>query len=497
MAISSTKLKKMVRDGKFRFFQSLANRLERHREAEGPPEKLMLELALMNAARNLAADSDFNVILPANRTPPKSKTSIRVALCGNIANNLYVLANGLRKQGYAVDVVIEDGYIDSYVMNRPFWEDLEVGCATPEEGLAFEANWTQPPHVIRVAYDPDLHRQYQGRFSAIPEVQQLYKKHFGVKLSADKALLLAQKMGHWPYLLALRQYDLVQFSGGAMALAIFIAQPFVILPTGNDLFTSPFEETVNGLLIRAAYRNAQDILTCDTSYPVYLKRLGVSRHQVAWLLIDFQRYEGLSGEAVRQEWTRRVGGSRFILMVCRQQWFWKGNDHFLRGFAKIHQDFPEWRLILCSWGPDIEQTRALISELGLEQKIGWIPLASRPMLRQFQAAADLIADHCQEYGYGASVVESMASGKPVCMRLKDHTGYMADPPPLIVFPSVEEIPQTLRQWLSDPQQIAAQGERCRQWVLKHHTNADRYMQAYVDALAIASGQPECVVESAL
>ena len=62
------------------------------------------------------------------------------------------LVNGQREPAQLKDtvwlfqpeLVVEDGFFDAFLMNRPFWEDVEAKCATYEEGLACERAWRQP-----------------------------------------------------------------------------------------------------------------------------------------------------------------------------------------------------------------------------------------------------------------------------------------------------------------------------------------------------------------
>ena len=89
---------------------------------------------------------------------------------------------------------------------------------------------TAPEFVRRAGYEAELHGRYAGRFSAIPEVQQRYREDFGLELAADRALLLAQFMEHWPYLLAMREYDAIQFFGSVDPPGAFLPPTLRGLP---------------------------------------------------------------------------------------------------------------------------------------------------------------------------------------------------------------------------------------------------------------------------
>ncbi len=462
------------------------SRAEKSSRAATEKDSRPLSLDVLAAARAVAADGDRRVLLPTDSArESKDPRTLKIGLFGNIANNAYIFVKCLRRQGFDAELVVEDGWFDAFLLNRPFWEDVEAECSDYEEGLTHEGRWTPPECVRRVAYDAALHARYQGRYSAIPEVQQLYRETFGVELPDDRALLLAQFMGHWPYLQAMRQYDVIQFSGASISMAPFCPRPYVVFPTGGDLFISPFEETAPGLLFRAAYRNAAGIAVCEVNYPEYLDRVapGQPRYFVP-MMVDTETYCPGEEPEIRSRWQDAVGGEHFALGVCRQSWQWKGNDRLIRAFARF-QERPEgnsWRLVLMGWGPDLEKTRQLIRQLGLETKVVWERLCSKPLLRMRQRAADLVADQFVMAGYGTSVLESMAAGKPIVMAAADPAAgrHFIAPPPFVGAASEDEILAALCR-MSDPAVRKAQGEKSLAWVRNQH-GFDRVAEDYVTGL---------------
>jgi len=414
---------------------------------------------------------------------------MKLGFFGNIANNAYNFVNCLRRLGYDAELVIEDGWFDAFLMNRPSWEDVPAECEGFEEGLACDRSWTAPAAVRRVAYDPECQARYQGRFSAIPEVQRLYREAFGQELAADRALLLAQLMGHWPYLAAMQPYDAIQFSGASIAMAAFSPKPYVVFPTGGDVFLSPFEENLMGLIMRAAYRGAACIALCQVNYAQYLDRFAAGRTRLfAPMMADTDTYCPGEEPAVRARWREAVGGERYVLNVCRQSWHWKGNDRLIRGFARFHQTAGgrSWRLVLMQWGPDVDKTRRLVAELGLQERVVWERLSSKPLLRQRQRAADVVADQFVMAGYGASVLESMAAGKPVLMApLPDADRYFpGDPPPFLGATQPDQIAEVLSA-VVDGQALSRQSAESLAWVRRHHgyhAVAPTYLRAFLHAL---------------
>ncbi|MDP4092263.1 MAG: glycosyltransferase [Bacillota bacterium] len=452
-----------------------------------------MDLVIATIARSVSNSSDNSVILPHDSTQPnKDPKNIRIGFYGNIANNAYNFIKCLRRLGYNAELIIEDSFFDAFLLNRPFWEDVEVECVSYEDGLQYESEWSQPHYVRRVAYDNELQIKYQGRYSAIQEVKELYKDAFGINLPDDKAFLLAQNMGHWPYLLSMARYDIVQLSGAPISMGIFCPKPYVVFPTGGDLFISPFEENLFGFLMRAGYKSARKLLFCETNYPEYIRRLNVNAEcRFAPMMIDTDTYSPGEQENIRKQWCSKNGGRRFILSVCRQSWEWKGNDRLIKAFYKFSCDHPEWRLVIMEWGPDVNKTKVLISQLGIEEKIIWQKLCSKLLLRKYQQVANLVADQFVMEGYGTSVLESLAAGKPVLMNLEKSNNvneYLAEEPPFIRAKSTEEIYNCLCRIVNETflEEYSTKGLK---WLNKVHGYQEvyvNYVTSYLDALNLNS-----------
>jgi acetyltransferase-like isoleucine patch superfamily enzyme/glycosyltransferase involved in cell wall biosynthesis len=447
-------------------------------------------LSVQAAARGLAATGNHGIVLPTDAAQSsRTIADLKVGFFGNIANNAYNFVKCLRRICHDAELVIGDGWFDTFVMNRPFWEDVDTECVSYEDGLQYESRWEPVGCVHRVAYDLDMQVRYQNRYSATAEVQELYRKAFGIELAEDRAFLLAQHMGHWPYIVAMARYDVIQFSGASICMAPFCPRPYVVFPTGGDLFTSPFEETIFGLLMRAGYRGAAHLLVCETNYPEYLDRLATSSPRTfAGLMMDTDTYSPGDGADERARWQRAIGGERFVLGVCRQSWEWKGNDRLVRAFARFcTEGHDEWRLVLQKWGPDVERCKSLIAELELSQRVLWQPLCSKPTLRKRQRAADVVADQFVMAGYGTSVLESMAAGKPVILAPPEPGAeqYLPRLPPFVGARTVDEILQAMRQVSNDEFRIR-RGVESRKWVEDYH-GYQRLGETYLDVHAAAAG----------
>ena len=452
--------------------ETVVNNVQLDRAAESQTVVHNFQLDVLRAARSLAASGDHRVVLPVDGVKlSQDPIALKIGMFGNIGNKDYNSVRSMRRCGFDAELMVGDGWFDTFPMSRPFWEDVSIECSSYEEGMALEKDWQPPSYVKHVAYDVDLQIRYQNRYSAIPEVQERYKQEFGIDLAADRALLLAQHMGHWPCLALMKRYDVVQLSMAQISLGPFCPRPFVVQPVGGDIYISAFQETVFGLLMRAGFRSAAHVAVCETDYPAYLNRLGTTVPRTFLpLMVDTDIYVPGSREEVRSHWTQAIGGSRFILNVCRQSWEWKGNDRLIRAFCRFANDADDWRLVLQEWGTDIAASKALIADLGIQSRVLWQPLCSKPLLRERQRAADVVADQFVMEGYGTSVLESLAAATPVMMvpaPLDNVTKFIGQPPPFVGARTEDEILAALCKLRDDDFRVR-RGLESRRWVEKFH-----------------------------
>ncbi len=451
----------------------------------------LFKQTVLAAARNVSQRGDHNLITPYDNLPTGgSDRPLKIGLFGNLANQAYIAAACLRRLGHHVDVVLQSNAVDLHFLSQPFWEETDAEVKDIADTPKAPDGWTAPDYVHDVPYDLDLQVRFQNRLSAIPEVKDLYKDLTGKSLPDDTALILAQWMGHWPYIKKMYEYDVINLSMWPIVLGIFCPKPYIVCPLGGELYITSFEEDVQGLLCRAGFRSASHISVAETDYPVYLDRLGTTAPRSFMpLLVDTDVYNDAPNDPLRAEWHANTGGSRFILSVCRQSWNWKGSNRLIKAFAGFyHEGNSEWRLLLQAWGDDLERSRDLVKNLGIEHVVMWLPMCSKPLLRSRQRAADVVADQFVMEGYGTSVLESMAAGKPVLMspvpRGSEHH-FKAGPPPLVGAKTEGEIKDALTR-LEDEAFRLEVGRRSRRWVEEEHgyrSLEGRYLSMFEKACA--------------
>ena len=89
----------------------------------------------------------------------------------------------------------------------------------------------------------------------------------------------------------------------------------------------------------------------------------------------------------------------------------KGIEFLIRGFAKLHDEFPQARLEIAGVGPELPRLQREVARLHAKNRIvflGW-----QPDMAQTMAGWDLFAMPSLEEGLGQAALEAMASGLPV------------------------------------------------------------------------------------
>jgi glycosyltransferase involved in cell wall biosynthesis len=89
----------------------------------------------------------------------------------------------------------------------------------------------------------------------------------------------------------------------------------------------------------------------------------------------------------------------------------KGQDILLRGLAIAKRELPALHLTLVGSGPDEEQLKALVAELGIASSVTFAGYVSDP--RPFLSAADCFVLASRWEGFGVALAEALQFGLPV------------------------------------------------------------------------------------
>lgn len=144
----------------------------------------------------------------------------------------------------------------------------------------------------------------------------------------------------------------------------------------------------------------------------------------------------------------------------------KGNDVLLRGLARYVQDFGgDAALAAFEFGPDVAASKELARDLGIEDRVCWLPSMQRKEIMPLLGLADVAA---LEFRYswitGGALFESLAMSRPVLARRDDALYPGRRLFPLLQAGSATEVAAQLEACATRPVACAALGAQGRQWL---------------------------------
>jgi len=169
------------------------------------------------------------------------------------------------------------------------------------------------------------------------------------------------------------------------------------------------------------------------------------------------------------------------LMWCKQATFtnsewasWsKNSDWLVREFARLLVMRPglKARLFILEYGPDIEATKALSTELGIEHAMTWLPKMARRELMSLIAACDIgVGEFYRDHGvlWGGTGWEVLSQGKPLLQSYNFDDGeYEAifgyPPPPMLPVKSRDCILRHLIDMADHAEKRKAIGRGAAEW----------------------------------
>lgn len=127
----------------------------------------------------------------------------------------------------------------------------------------------------------------------------------------------------------------------------------------------------------------------------------------------------------------------------------KHNNWLIIGYAEFVKRFPESAsiLVLVEFGPDVTVTRQLCADIGIEDKVLWLPKMPRKEIMYLLGLCDVgVGQFYMDHGamWGGTGWEVLASGKPLLQRFNFSEKEFIDifghePPPILNAKSPESI----------------------------------------------------------
>ena len=145
-----------------------------------------------------------------------------------------------------------------------------------------------------------------------------------------------------------------------------------------------------------------------------------------------------------QNTLKRIDKKKYFFSSARQLWVrspqmttekWKSetknSDWLIRAFAQFirARSNHDFLLVLMEYGPDVNASRRLCKELGVDERVIWVPKMARKEVMVLAQGAYAIAGEFRELGemiWGGTGLEALAAGKPLMHSFRFGEGRFED-----------------------------------------------------------------------
>jgi glycosyltransferase involved in cell wall biosynthesis len=262
------------------------------------------------------------------------------------------------------------------------------------------------------------------------------------------------------------------------------SQPFICYEHGT-LREFPFEESPRGRLYSLCLKKAEKVIITNADCNQAADRLRLNNYVFIPHIIDDDLFR--PGQSpVETEIKRKTGCEYIFVAPSRHHWkncppglensWFKRNDILIRGLGRLFRNKPDLKatVIFFEWGQEVDLSKQLIHECGFSDKVVWKPILSKPAVKDYYNAADIILDQFNSGigTFGAVVPEAMACAKPVILNYKEHLHHWCYPelPPAINAHDEAGIEAEIIRLISDKNYRLSVCERGRNWFTKYHSS---------------------------
>jgi glycosyltransferase involved in cell wall biosynthesis len=464
---------------------------------------------------------------------------LRILHIGNIANNAYHSAKILNEAGFDCDVLCYNYY---HIMGSPEWEDTDFVGRIDHD---FNPNWNtvdlkgfQRPRWFaqgdittclnylyarrkhqteraalfwhKLTLQTPLESSDDSLMSSALSAREPFDLHIEnlIKTFANSfpdrpdQLQLADfdELGFYlPHLNLMKtlllEYDIVQAYSTDPIWPLLVGQrPYIAFEHGT-IRSIPFENTPIGRLTTLAYHQANAVIVTNCDNKRAAERLKLKDYRFIPHPVNEKWIRKGMGSRLKEQLREELNADFLLFHPARHHWevlrqpSWeKGNDIFIKGMASfIHKVAPRAAAIFVDWGQKVQESKELIAQLGIADRVKWIPVQHNCNMARYIDACDLVADQFFLGAFGNIMPKALAMGTPSILYVDEeiHRWCFSKMPPIINVRTPDEVYEGLTKAYQNPswlQELAEQGLR---WYQDYHSNAfilEKFMTLYQDVL---------------
>ncbi len=370
----------------------------------------------------------------------KYKRPLRIAHVGNIANNAYLAAKDQRRIGIEAHVFSPD-YV--HVMGFPEWEecyfqrDTNRGHFDPEfPEVSYKkpqwfhwGSWTS----ILSSFAHDNKEPLQAgikkfKFNFVfnrmtyelwkffrPYLKSITPKRVR-SWAVNSVLIKIRKTGANPAKLVLDTFDVVHFYGPYNFLTTLVQlKPSFVSTEHGTLRDYIFSDYEQARMSKIGYQNSKAVIITNQDSLSYALKVGVPPERIIFgpHPINEDNFNKLNLKRLqfKPEDLKVLCPARQVKRNSIDAG--KGNFEILTAIKRSIDAGLRYRYLIPLWGDDVKSTLELAEEWGINQKIQWLPLLSRPALQELMNECVAVIDQINVRAYGAIGADALALGVPL------------------------------------------------------------------------------------
>lgn len=337
--------------------------------------------------------------------------------------------------------------------------------------------------------DQPFLRTYRGYAAIARRFDRLVaaSRAHGPDFAVDRDMLANLQPHAWWVQQEAAGFDVLFSYAFAPAYAMLLGDKPAISVEIGTLRDIPFDGSDTGRLLALAYRLSPHVLITNPDVARQAEELGIGSFSFCPHPLDEDVYRPGADSELRHALLAENEADFVLFAPARQNWQIKRNDRYLRAHRRlVLDDRIRAVLIIPGWGQEVERSRKLCRELGIERWVRWIAPQSEKSLVRYYRAADFVLDQFDLGVFGLITPKAMACGAVVVTSYEPalHDWCFPEHPPLIAAATSDEIRGAILRLCGDAVRRRELGSQARRWVLEHHSKR-RIYKILTEAMEIA------------
>ncbi|MDL2279094.1 hypothetical protein LJC15_00320 [Desulfovibrio sp. OttesenSCG-928-G11] len=241
----------------------------------------------------------------------------------------------------------------------------------------------------------------------------------------------------------------------------------------------PFENTFQGKLCKVTYQEADHVFITNCDNITAAKTLELKNYCFVPHPINEDIPDWIEAHKLRLRLNSLYPADFWIFHPSRQHWeerrhpSWeKGNDFLIRGMAEAVSQGLNVGAVFVDWGLFVKESKALIDELGLTDRVVWIDPVPHPLMVEYILATDCVADQFWLGAFGSTSPKALMLGRAALIHLDEerHRWCLPELPPMINVQKAGEIAAALLRLHKDGAYRTEIESAGKEWYRKYHSN---------------------------